>query len=55
MTLDDWKDRALVAESKLREAVDLMEDLLGLERGSSEKALAFIEQHDSAVRQGERT
>ncbi|MCK1322178.1 hypothetical protein IVA94_15005 [Bradyrhizobium sp. 156] len=57
--LDDivrWKARALAAESKLDKAVDLMEDLLGLELRSGEKAMAFIEDHDaSKVRQGERS
>lgn len=57
--LDDivrWKARALAAESKLDKAVDLMEDILGLELHSTEKAMTFIEEHDaSAPRQGQRS
>lgn len=41
----DWKARALEAEARLAEAVDLIGALLGLELGSGEKALAFIEAH----------
>lgn len=56
MTLEEWKKRALEAESKLDKAADLMEDLLGLELNSGQKAVAFIKEHDaSKVRQGERS
>lgn len=54
MTLEEWKKRALDAESKLDKAVDLMEDLLGFELNSAGKAMTFIEDHDaSKVRQGQ--
>ena len=45
--ISELQTRVMRAESRLRRAVDLMEDLLGLERGSSEKALAFINEYDA--------
>ncbi|MCK1479355.1 hypothetical protein IVB27_32595 [Bradyrhizobium sp. 197] len=49
MDHDEWRARALEAESKLRKAVDLMEDLLGLELHSGEKAMTFIEEFDTSA------
>jgi hypothetical protein len=45
------EDRAKVAEAKLDKALDLMDDLLGLVKGSGEAALEFVQRCDADVGQ----
>lgn len=48
--IDNWKKRnraACAAEAQLAEAVRLLDALLGLEKGSGEAAIAFVERHSA--------